>query len=669
MSLVRTLLLGVLLSVGSAAAEVIEIPVDALARQRLDDVPINAFPLHVGWRFRPGHSEAWAARDFDDSSWRQLDSLATSLSTTTREQIGWTGEGWFRLRLHVNDAVSARDIGLLYRNMGALAIYLDGVLLHTSGHPASRREEEVVHLVHGLPEVTPLPLTVGDEHVLALRYTNRSTLGMLSLPDELGFGLSLVELRAWEAAAQRFTYVRIVLQTLFVIPLAFSLFHLLLFLFHRQGLGHLYYALFALSVAVLIYAPLHLIFAHTPLDITIWLLGFKWSLLAAPLTGLLFLYHEFIGRISAVLKIAGVFSLGIAVAALFLPVEFFYWVTMIFLLDVVRVVIIGLRRGTPEAGVVRAGWFLFATGCALQVLVELGMVKPALLTSDPFNFFPYIYGTLILVVSMSVYLARTVARTNQELAIQLEQVRSLSAHAVEHERRVQTAKLTTLTQLVAGIVHELNSPIGAIRSATDTLARAVGKLRSTSPPGPALQAIDSVNTTLVSATDRLGTVLSGFKSFSHLDEAEWQIAPIEQGLDDTLVVMDAQLTGEIIVEREYGGVPAIWCAPARLNQVFIHLITNALQAMGGRGTIRLRTWVEEGTNVCVGIGDSGPGMTPEQVDGLFDVAFRHSARVKMGLGLIADAHTLSEHGGQLQVHSSVGVGTEIVLRLPLRLRE
>ena len=130
--------------------------------------------------------------------------------------------------------------------------------------------------------------------------------------------------------------------------------------------------------------------------------------------------------------------------------------------------------------------------------------------------------------------------------------------------------------------------------------------------------------------------------------------------------MDSQLSEQVLVQRDYGGVPAIWCAPARLNQVFIHLLTNALQAMGGSGTIRLRTWVQDGDHVCVGIADSGPGIPAEQLDGLFDIAFRRSTRVKMGMGLVADTHTIDEHGGQLEVHSEVGVGTEMIIRLPLR---
>ena len=90
----------------------------------------------------------------------------------------------------------------------------------------------------------------------------------------------------------------------------------------------------------------------------------------------------------------------------------------------------------------RVGWFLFAAGCLLQVLIELDLVELPVSTDDAFGFFPYIYGTLILVVSMSVYLARAVAITNKELAAQLEQVRDLSARAVDHEREVQSAKLS-----------------------------------------------------------------------------------------------------------------------------------------------------------------------------------------------------------------------------------
>lgn len=662
----RLLLLCCLICVGSASADTVRVSADAVSVQRVDDLPlVGASPLLAGWRFRSGHAEVWAARDFDDSGWIVLDSLETSLSEATRERIGWTGEGWFRLRLRVDPDLPAESVGLLYGHSGALAIYLDGLLLDTSGHVASHQAEEVVYLIGDVKRVTPLPLTPGAEHVIAVRFSNHNTLVLFDSPDELGFTTFLVDVQQWGQLVQRYVYTRVFHQTLFAVPLAFGIFHLLLFLYHRRQVGHLYYALFALSVSVLIYAPLHVGYVHTLREFTLLLLTFKWALLAVPLTALLFLYSEFLGGPSRLFKSACLLGVGVGALALVIPLDFIYYVVLLLFVDVVRVVVLALRRDIPGAYIVRAGWFLFASCCLLQVLMELDVIGPS---GGPFVFFPYIYGTLILVVSMSVYLARTVGRTNRELEDKLEQVADLSARALEHEREVQSAKLSTLTHLVAGIVHELNSPVGAIRSAGDTLSRAVARLRDNVPSGPALQAIDGATSALESATDRIGAILSGFKSFSHLDEAEWQIARLEDGLDSTVAIMDSQQGGEITVERQYGGLPEIWCAPARLNQVFMHLITNALQAMDGRGTIHLRTWVE-GDRVCVGIGDDGVGIPAEQLGGLFDIAFRRRARVKTGMGLVADSHTVSEHGGQMHVHSKVGVGTEVIIRLPLRLRE
>lgn len=661
-----SLLLCWLICAGSASADPVRVPADAVSVPRVDDLPlVGALPLLAGWRFRSGHAEARAARDFDDSGWMVLDSLETTLTEATRERIGWTGEGWFRLRLHVDPGLPAGAVGLLYGHSGALAIYLDGLLLDTSGRVASRQADEQVYLTGDVKRMTPLTLTPGAEHVIAVHFSNRNSLAVLDSPDRLGFATFLVDLSQWGQLAQRYVYTSVFHQTLFVVPLAFGIFHLLLFLYHRRQVGHLYYALFALSVSVLIYAPLHLGYVHALREFMLLRLTFKWALLAVPLTALLFLYTEFLGGPTRLFKSACVLGVGVGALAFVIPLDFIYYVVLLFFVDVVRVVVLGLRRDMPGTFIVRAGWFVFAGGCLLQVLMELSVIETP---GGPFVFFPYIYGTLILVVSMSVYLARAVGRTNRELEDKLEQVSNLSARALEHEREVQSAKLSTLTHLVAGIVHEMNSPVGAIRSARDTLARAVARLREGIPSGPALQAIDGATSALESATDRLGTILSGFKSFSHLDEAEWQIARLEEGLDSTVALMDSQLQGQITVEKEYGGIPAIWCTPARLNQVFMHLITNALQAMDGPGTLRLRTWVED-DRVCVGIRDSGVGIPAEQLGGLFDVAFRRRARVKMGMGLVADSHTVSEHGGKMHVHSKVGVGTEVIIRLPLRQRE
>ena len=668
MTLLWSLLSGLVLVATPAFTETLDVPTDAISKHRAADLPVALFPLMSEWRFRSGHSEAWAARDFDDSSWTGLDSLGTELGQTTREHINWAGEGWFRLRLHIDPELSVNNIGLVFGHHGAMAVYLDGQLLVESGRPASRESEEEAYYVHGVKEMVPVSLLPGAEHVLAVHFSNRRTLAMFDAPSEPGFSTALVDKAEWAPLARRFAYSHVQHQTLFAVPLAFGIFHLLLFLYHRQRPGHLYYALFALSVAVMIYAPLHVTFAHTPRDVTLLRLVFKWSLLSVAMSSLLFLYTEFLGGVSRVFKWACLFGAGVGCLAIILPLNIIYYVTVMFLMDVVRIVLFRLRGDIPGARVVRAGWFLFAGGCLLQVLMELGLITGPLNDRDAFQFFPYIYGTLILVVSMSVYLARAVGRTNRELATQLQQVQELSEQAVEHEREVQSAKLATLTHLMAGIVHEMNSPVGAIHSARDTLSRAMGKLRSSLPQGAAAQAIDGANATIESATDRLGTILSGFKAFSHLDEAEWQVASVEAGLDSTLTIMQSQLGSRIEVQREYGGVPAIWCAPARLNQVFMHLITNALTSMDGSGTIRLRTWVET-DQVWISISDSGTGIAAENLDGLFDIGFRRSARVKMGMGLVSDSHTIDEHGGRMHVQSEVSVGTEVSMQLPRRLRE
>lgn len=652
-------------------ADAVVIPADVLAVRRIDDLPLPGMDLDVGWRYRVGHSEAWAARDFDDSGWALLEPGATELTPATREAVGWKGEGWFRLHVAIDPQLAAEQVVLVFGHKGAAAIYLDGVPIYTSGQFPGPRIAEQPHFVIAARHAVPLAFVPGSEHVIAVHYSNVSYLNLLRAPDDSGFVAALTDSVAWDQLLQHFIHSRAVRQTLAILPLAFGLLHLLLFAYQLQRPAHLYFATFALSVAMLIFAPLHLGMVHTPLPVTLLLLAFKWSLLASPITGLLFLYHEFLGGTSKLFRWECVAAGLTAAFCIFLPLETVYYVSLLLFADVVRVVIIGLRRGTPDAAVVRAGWFLFAVGCVWQVFLELDIVEPPF-GADTIDFVPYVGGILILVMSMSVYLARAVSRTNQDLAVQLEHVRELSERAVEHEREVQSAKLATLNQLMAGVVHELNTPLGAIRSAHDTLRRAVDRIRSSVPDGAPLRAIDSSTEILDNATDRVSTVLAGFKSFSHLDEAEWQIAQVETGLDETLAMMDAQLH-QVQVERDYAGVPAIWCAPARLNQVFMHLLSNALAAMEEDSTqegvrrkqISLRTWAT-GEDLFVSVKDAGCGMAAEQLEGLFDVGFRRHSRIKMGLGLVADVSTVHEHGGQLSVESERNVGTVVTLQLPLR---
>ena len=153
-----------------------------------------------------------------------------------------------------------------------------------------------------------------------------------------------------------------------------------------------------------------------------------------------------------------------------------------------------------------------------------------------------------------------------------------------------------------------------------------------------------------------------------MDEAEFGKVDIHRGIDTTLTLIQQELKDGISVVKEYGGIPEIACYPGELNQVFMHLLTNAAQAVKEKGTITIRTCVKNG-DVHIQIVDTGIGISQEKIKRLFDPDFtREGSRVKAGLGLFTSYNIIRKHGGGIKVESEVGKGSTFTVILPTDLK-
>ncbi len=233
---------------------------------------------------------------------------------------------------------------------------------------------------------------------------------------------------------------------------------------------------------------------------------------------------------------------------------------------------------------------------------------------------------------------------------------------------LQQEKMASLGDLVAGVAHELNTPLGAIRSMHDTLVRTVGKLKAdAADPGQAtiFKVIADADELITGGIERVSSIVASLKNFARLDEAEFQVVDLHEGIDSALTLLGSQLQGRIAVEKDYCDIPPVRCAPGQLNQVFMHLLKNAIQAIEGEGRIAINTFVD-GDQICICFSDTGRGMAPEQVARLFDFDFQAGdGRVKMGFGLASDHKILQDHRGELKVASEMGRGTEMTVVLPV----
>ncbi|MEE9270575.1 MAG: tetratricopeptide repeat protein [Candidatus Krumholzibacteria bacterium] len=267
---------------------------------------------------------------------------------------------------------------------------------------------------------------------------------------------------------------------------------------------------------------------------------------------------------------------------------------------------------------------------------------------------------------------------NVELKEKNQQLRSLLRELRETQvQLVQSEKMAALGKLVAGVVHELNSPLGAINSAIDVSARRIGRivealenggtineLRNGANLKEMLAMLVSDHDVTLAASKRITKIVNSLKSFVQLDRATFQDTDLHEGIDNTLMLVKHDFENRIKLVKEYGTIPRVRSNPGELNQVFIALLSNAVQAIEGVGTITIRTFMKSG-KAHLAFSDTGVGMSPEQMEKLFEPAIsRRGARAKAGLGLFTSYNIIKKHGGDIEVNSEVGKGTTFTLRLP-----
>jgi signal transduction histidine kinase len=283
-------------------------------------------------------------------------------------------------------------------------------------------------------------------------------------------------------------------------------------------------------------------------------------------------------------------------------------------------------------------------------------------------------------------LVQRTAQLETERALQEELIRKL---AEAHSQLLQSEKMASIGQLAAGVAHEINNPVGFVNSNLGTLKRYIDDLLKTISAYEENEGEMSEKTRavldelkkqidLVYLREDVGNLLSesmdglqrvkhivqNLKDFSHVGEQKKQLANLEQGLDSTLNVVWNELKYKADIVKEYGGIPEIECIPSQLNQVFMNLLMNAVQAIIEHGKITIRTG-QEGDNVWVEIEDTGSGIKPEHLAHIFDPFFTTKpVGSGTGLGLSLSYGIVQKHGGKIEVKSEVGKGTVFRVVLP-----
>ena len=265
------------------------------------------------------------------------------------------------------------------------------------------------------------------------------------------------------------------------------------------------------------------------------------------------------------------------------------------------------------------------------------------------------------------------ARAFDEIA-QLNKTLEARVEERTHELRdtqaqlVQSEKMRSLGQLVAGVAHELNNPIGFVHANLQLLDEYVTRLLQPDLDAEkrrkTQEAITKLLTRSREGTERVKRIVQDLRTFSRTDQAELQQVALNDEIDRTLALIEPRLKG-IEVVRDYGELPPVRCFAGQLNQVFLNLLMNACDALDGRGKIRIETRAQA-PGVVLRFEDDGPGMPPEVLSRIFEPFFTTKAVGKgTGLGLSLSHGIVARHGGEMEVDSQPGAGARFTIRLPL----
>ena len=239
-------------------------------------------------------------------------------------------------------------------------------------------------------------------------------------------------------------------------------------------------------------------------------------------------------------------------------------------------------------------------------------------------------------------------------------------------------QMASLGRLIAGIVHEINTPIASIFSNTEVILHSLEKLPplldgSSSDPQSLDKARKIVSTVenLVAvdrlACERIRSVIRALKLFARVDNQEPQKVDLNQHLRDTLKLAGIEFGRRITAETDLSELPEVECFPQLLNQVFLNILVNAAQAINGPGKITVTTRLE-GDFVHIAIRDTGPGIPPEQAAKIFQPGFTTKPPGEgTGLGLSLSKEIVEKrHGGTIAFDSQPGQGATFHIRIPIR---
>ncbi|NEO87606.1 MAG: GAF domain-containing protein [Spirulina sp. SIO3F2] len=357
-------------------------------------------------------------------------------------------------------------------------------------------------------------------------------------------------------------------------------------------------------------------------------------------------------------------------------------------------------------------WQCSSCSCAFQSLIyvplkakkrTIGLIAIGNETPSPYNtehlkLLSIFAGQIAIAIEKALLYqtSQTVARQAQAQAQELQQ--ALQELKQTQAKLVQSEKMSSLGHTIAGVAHEINNPIGFVSGNLTLLqdysrdlcgllalyeqyypdAHPVILDRAEEIDLEFLQSdLGELVQSMNEGIKRIKEIVLSLRNFSRIDHHQAEAVDLHQGIDSTLMILRHRLKiGDqrpaIEVLKDYGELPLVSCYAGQLNQVFMNILSNAIDALDQHATqpqIRIQTRLLDSEQVAITIADNGSGMPPELIDQIYEPFFTTKSVGKgTGLGMAISQQVVAEtHGGHLDCTSQLGVGTEFCITLPICL--
>jgi two-component system NtrC family sensor kinase len=340
-------------------------------------------------------------------------------------------------------------------------------------------------------------------------------------------------------------------------------------------------------------------------------------------------------------------------------------------------------------------WQVFLLGVTIILSFHLSASHlPTLMRTESLlfkaNYFVILTVATVLstIITGAIYKSRYLLHRARQKQISLRQAVTDYAEELKetniklHETQdqlVQSREMAALGNLVAGVAHEVNTPLGAINSNADTAQRILKIISSTvenddgmpwsdekeAKVNQAIKVLADLNNSTNLAATRIDKIVTALRGFACLDEAEYQTFDLQKGIEHTITLLTFSPDMKVEIKKDFTSLPEISCRPGQLNQVFMNLLTNGVEAIGKKGKIIVRTRLKSEWVVIQFI-DNGRGIPSQDLNHIFDPGFTtKGVGVGTGLGLSTCYRIVEDHGGSIDVQSEEGKGTTFTVRLPL----